>query len=321
MRGFVKDRSRPFAGFDTMNRQPARERPAAPTGLCIGPSGWAYDDWYGPFYPKIRPAGFRPLAFLARYFNAVEVNSSFYRTPSAHTTAAWQRLVPGDFRFAVKLHRSFTHDRATFPERAEIEAFRAALAPLRDAGVLGPVLAQFPWSLRFAPASVAWLERVAAALEGHVLHFEVRHASWAEEEGLAALRRLGGYCNIDQPALRDCLPPSEHVFGDVAYVRLHGRNAANWFAEGRPAFARYDYLYSDAELREWVERLNRIGGAARETYVFTNNHYRGQGPANAVELRALLEGKPQPAPAELVRAFPRLARLATAPAPETLFEL
>lgn len=293
---------------------------AAPrTRLWIGPSGWSYDDWYGVVYPARRPRGFEPLAYIARYFNAVEVNSSFYRMPSARMTAGWPPKTPPVFRFAFKAPQIFTHERGGFPDSSRVAAFVEALRPVRDAGKLGPVLFQFPWSFRFGVDAAQWLRRIADAFRDLDRFVEVRHASWARPEALEVLRAVGGYCNIDQPALRDCLPPTMHVFGRSAYVRLHGRNAGNWFAEGLPPFERYNYLYSESELREWAERIMAASGSAEETYVFANNHYRGQGPANALELRALIEGERVDVPPELVATYPRLAPLASESPPGTLF--
>ncbi len=293
---------------------------AAPAKLWIGPAGWDYPDWGGIVYPAARPRGFKPLAYLARYFNAVEVNSSFYRIPSPRMTAAWPQLVPADFRFAVKLTQVFTHERREFPAPADVRAFCEGVAPLREAGRLGPLLIQFPWSFRCTPEAVEWLKRLAASFAEFERFIEVRHGSWAAPEALETLKETGGYCNIDQPRLRDCLGPTTHVFGRDAYVRLHGRNARNWFAENQPAFERYNYLYSEDELREWVARLNSLCTHAENVYVFANNHYRGQGPVNALELRALLTGQPVVTPPDLLAAYPRLNAIARTGPKRGLFD-
>jgi uncharacterized protein YecE (DUF72 family) len=104
-------------------------------------------------------------------------------------------------------------------------------------------------------------------------------------------------------------------------VRLHGRNAVNWFADNIPTYERYNYLYGEDELREWVGRLNAMGTQAANVYVFANNHYRGQGVTNALELRALLEGSPVAVPEDLLRAYPRLKRIAQPPREPRLFDL
>ena len=288
--------------------------------LWIGPSGWSYGDWHGVVYPRRKPRGFKPLAHLARYFNAVEVNSSFYRIPTPRMTAAWVPQVPAGFRFAFKLTQRFTHQRAAFPEREEVAAFAEGLEPIRDAGLLGPLLIQFPWSFRYTNEAEEWLRRLAEAFPDFDRFIEVRHASWGRPEALDALAEVGGYCNIDQPPLRDCLGPTQHVLGANAYARLHGRNARNWFADNVPTFERYNYLYADNELREWVTRLSAMATQAQNLYVFANNHYRGQGPANALELRALLEGVAVSVPAELLATYPRLDAIARPSGEPGLFD-
>jgi uncharacterized protein YecE (DUF72 family) len=288
--------------------------------LWIGPSGWSYEDWYGIVYPLARPRGFKPLRYLARYVGAIEVNSTFYRIPSPRMTATWPLQVPSDFRFAFKLTQTFTHERTEFPPATDIHDFTAALEPIRAAGLLGPLLIQFPWSFRYTPEAIDWLRRLTDAFPTFERFIEVRHTSWAQPEALADLARFGGYCNIDQPRLHDCLGPTQHVFGRSAYVRLHGRNAKSWFAENRPKYERYDYLYQEDELREWITRINAIREKAESTYVFMNNHYRGQSIVNALELRAMLEGQPVEAPSELVVAYPRLRHIARPPCERGLFD-
>ncbi|MFH1745569.1 MAG: DUF72 domain-containing protein [Planctomycetota bacterium] len=291
-----------------------------PGKLWIGPSGWSYDDWHGVVYPRRKPRGFKPLAYIGRFFNAVEVNSSFYRIPTARMTAGWSALVPVDFRFAIKLNQIFTHQRENFPERESVVAFNKSLEPIRAAGRLGPLLMQFPWSFRYTPESLDWLRRLAEAFPDYERFVEVRHASWARPEALAALREIGGFCNIDQPRLRDCLEPTQHVFGKTAYVRLHGRNAAKWFADDVPSYERYNYLYSEEELSEWGRKIDGIMERADYTYVFMNNHYYGQGPANALELRAKCNRERVAVPPTLLDTYPRLAAIARPPREPGLFD-
>lgn len=292
----------------------------AKSQIWIGVSGWSYPDWAGVVYPRPRPRGFHPLTFVSQMFRAVEVNSSFYAIPHPEHTAGWADRTPADFRFAVKLTRDFTHQRGAFPSAAAAGRFREALRPLADAGKLGPLLIQFPWSFRFGRDALERVERIADAFPDVLRVIEVRHASWSSPKAREQLRRFGAICNIDQPTLRDGLPPTDRADGRLAYVRLHGRNAAMWFAENIPSFERYNYLYSEEELAEWIARLRTIMAESEEVYVFANNHYRGQGVVNALELRAMLEGVAIRAPHGLRTAYPRLHRFAAPPAQRGLFD-
>jgi uncharacterized protein YecE (DUF72 family) len=278
--------------------------------LWIGPAGWSYDDWHGIVYPQSKPRGFKPLAYLARYFNCIEVNSTFYRIPPARMTAAWPPQTPDEFRFTFKLPQVFTHQREEYPAANDVRAFKEALRPIGEAGKLGPILVQFPWSFKYSQAALDWLARLADSFSEFDRFIEVRHRSWSQPAALEQVARLGGLCNIDQPQFGECLGPSEHVLGRDAYVRLHGRNFKAWFAKDVPRWERYNYLYTEEELTEWVQRLDRMAERAGNVYAIMNNHYRGQAPANALELRALLEGRQVEVPPDLLAAYPRLARLA-----------
>lgn len=277
--------------------------------LWIGPSGWSYPDWYGVVYPSTRPRTFRPLAFISQLFNAVEVNSSFYAIPLPATTASWPPQVGESFRFAFKLPRDFTHENVREPDPQMVQRFREALRPVQESGKLGPVLFQFPWSFHHTSATVERLSRLTEAFADFDRSIEVRHTSWLRPEAQSFLAQVGGICNIDQPLLRACIGPTQTVFGPTAYVRLHGRNKQNWFAENVPSYERYNYLYTDAELREWVARINAMLVQARNVYVFANNHYRGQAVTNALQLRHLLGESNLRAPAGLITTYPHLRAL------------
>ncbi len=282
--------------------------------LYIGPAGWSYPDWEGIVYPAERPARWKPLEFIAEHFDCVEVNSSFYRVPEPQTVRNWVSVVRGveRFRFTAKLWQRFTHERGTAIAKKEVALFRAALHPLAESGRLGALLLQFPWSFRNGGDEREWLEGLAKAFEDYPLVVEVRHSTWEQPGVLERMREMRlNFCNIDQPQLKQCIGPSAHATGPVGYVRFHGRNAKNWFAEeGRDA--RYDYYYSEKELDEWVSRISVLMREAENTYVIANNHFRGQGPANALQLRAKMTKGPVLVPDALRKAFPDLERIAKA---------
>ena len=277
--------------------------------IRFGPAGWDYRDWAGVVYPKPRPKGFDPLRHLATYFDTVEVNTTFYRPAQAKVARDWASRV-GDnagFRFTAKLWRRFTHERTSAFSQVDVDAARAGFDALAEAGRLGAVLVQFPWSFRRTDENREWLEDVLRALDGLPRVVEVRHVSWevpALFEELAA--RGVGFVNVDQPLFGKSIAPSAHVTAPVAYVRVHGRNYKSWFRKSATSAERYDYLYTADELAPWAERIAQMArdARARELYVVTNNHFRGQAPANALMLEAMVKGARVKAPEPLVKSFP-----------------
>jgi len=285
--------------------------------IRVGPAGWSYPDSPGHVYPASVPSRFDALSFLARYFDTIEVNSTFYRPQPARTYASWaKRVAPNPaFRFTVKLWQLFTHEQRG--ERAgagaggewtadDVRTVTEGLEVLRGEGRLGALLAQFPWSFKPDAAGKAHLQRVVEAFRAWPLAVEVRHGRWGRPENLGFLKDLGvGFTNLDQPVIGESLPPTAHATGPVGYVRFHGRNYEHWFAEHEETFQRYDYLYTAAELAPWVERIKQLGArdGVTDVYVISNNHYEGKGPTNALMIRSMLEGRRLKAPPVLFRTY------------------
>jgi uncharacterized protein YecE (DUF72 family) len=288
----------------------------APEHIRVGTAGWSYPDWKGQVYPKPQPRGFDPLTYLAQYFDAVEINSTFYRIPDPKMTRRWvERMAEHPaFRFTAKLWQGFTHEGQASAQ--DETAFRQAMAPLQDAGRLGAVLLQFPYRFHHTPANRRYLRRLAEAFGEYPLVLEIRHRSWDRAEVYGFLEEIGiGFCNIDQPQVSYAIGLTRVVTSPVGYLRLHGRNAAAWFAEGSDAAARYDYRYPTEELQELVEAVEVISQRAREMYLITNNHFRGQAALNALELQHGLRRDLVAVPPALLAAYPDLQRIA-APASE-----
>lgn len=282
--------------------------------IRFGVAGWDYDDWWGPVYPRDRKGkrSFDPLAYLARYFDTIEINSTFYRPPSPRSATSWARRVAENprFRFTAKLYRRFTHERNEAWTTVEADEVRRGFAPLAEAGRLGCVLVQFPWSFKRDAASREWLGDLVGAFGEFPLAIEVRHSSWNVPEFYAALREHGvGAVNIDQPVFHDSITPGTEVTSPVGYVRLHGRNYENWFRDTAESHERYDYLYAKDELNAWLDRIHEVARRAHDTYVITNNHFRGQAPTNALMLKAMA-GEPVDVPHELRHAFGEALRSA-----------
>jgi len=291
--------------------------------IRIGPAGWSYKDWEGTVYPQKPGKNFDPLEYLARYFNTIEVNSSFYRPPTASTTKAWAKRVAGnkEFTFTAKLNRLFTHERGKATAADEKE-FHTGMAPLLKSGKLGALLLQFPWSFKNTEEDRIYLAKLLEKFRSYPLVLEVRHASWNTPAMYEWLQERGvGICNIDQPVFSKSIRPAALTTSLVGYVRLHGRNYQNWFREKAPRDERYNYLYSFDELDPWLKRIKEVAKETRETYVITNNHFRGQAVVNAVEIEAALKEEPVPAPEPLFQVYPRLAESAVKEtAEQTLFD-
>jgi len=305
------------AGEGARRMVPGERKSEAAENVRVGTSGWSYPDWQGRFYPAEKPSSFDDLAYLARSFDCVEVNSSFYRPPNPRHAASWLRRTPPSFEFAFKLHQRFTHERQRPWTRDEVDEYKRGIEPVREAGRLGAILVQFPWSFRADADAFRHLETVRHDFGDLPLVVEVRHVSWLGEEALAAVRDGGfGFADIDQPAGRSAIPPMSLVTGPVGYVRLHGRNREAWFSKDADRDSRYDYLYREEELEEWIGRIHEIARASERTYVFTNNHYRGQAPANALQILSKLRGRRVPVPIAMLEAFPFLQAIAAeGPAP------
>jgi uncharacterized protein YecE (DUF72 family) len=257
--------------------------------IKVGTSGFSYPEWRGPFYPeKLAQQGM--LEFYSHHFSAVEINSTYYHIPSPRNMAGMAKRAEGRVEFSVKVHQDMTHARDKYAEA--LPAFQAALAPLREASALGCVLVQFPFSFKATAGNTDFLRRVATDLALDPVVVEFRHRSWTTEETFGLLQELGvAYCCVDEPRLPNLPQPVARATAPVAYVRFHGRNRQKWWTHAE-AWERYDYLYSEAELLEWVPKIRSLAEAAQKCYAFFNNHARGQAVTNAQMLISLLSREP-----------------------------
>lgn len=252
--------------------------------IRVGPAGWSYSDWEKVVYPP-HGSRFDHLAYLSSFFDTIEINSPFYRIPPPTHARSWLRRVGGnpDFKFTTKIFRGFTHEKATLAA-GDVKAFREYLDPLMEADRLGAVLLQFPWSFKNTPEARVKLVELFEAFEAYPKSLEVRHASFQDPEFFTFLDEHGvGWVNVDQPLFSDSVKPADTVTGPVAYVRFHGRNYEKWFAH-KESWERYNYLYPADELEPWIGRIESMA-QNKDTYVITNNHFRGQAVVNAGDLQ------------------------------------
>ena len=285
----------------------SRSRRARASRIHVGTAGWSYRDWEGVLYPTPHPPGFDPLEYLSRYVDVVEVNSTFYRPVVAGVARRWVERVADNrnFAFTAKLWKRFTHERDAAFTRAEVAEVRRGLQPISHAGKLGALLLQFPWSFRRTDENRQWLDDVTRAFEQFPLVIEVRHTSWSVPAFYDELTERGiGFVNIDQPLFRHSIKPSATTTAPVGYVRIHGRNYREWFRKDAGVEARYDYLYSPAELEPWAKRTIEVADTgAEDVYAIANNHYKAQAAVNAIQLLSMVHDEPMPAPEPLYAAY------------------
>lgn len=286
--------------------------------LRIGTSGWSYPagagTWNGIFYPEKPARSFDELRFYSERFNTVEINSTFYGQPRANVSLSWVKRTPPGFEFAVKLYQKFTHPNLTSDKTpvsdADVSAFKAGIEPLAAGERLGPLLAQFPASFKDSPEARAYVHWLLETFSDYELAVELRHKSWsdhrADVENL--LREFdAAWTQIDEPkfrlSIRQDLKPNVRGF---YYMRLHGRNAAQWWKHAKSE-DRYNYLYSEAELKPIAEAVETARAIVKKQYVYLNNHFAAQAVADAAVLRHMLDEPVEaPMPSELVTRYPML---------------
>ena len=297
----------------------------------IGTSGWSYPErdtgWRGVFYPGKGDE----LEFYSRYFDTVEVNSTFYHPATRKMADSWVRRTPKGFKFSVKLWQKFTHpkmfEEATGAKPAvdseDFNAFRQGFDPIAEAGKLGCLLLQFPPSFHATEQCMEGLERYLSQFRDYPLAVELRHKSWGEKSG--ELKDLFASLDvswvfIDEPKFSSSIEQKLEPAGSTLYVRFHGRNKAKWWTHDE-AWERYDYLYKAQELLPFAEEFQRLitEGLVKRLYIYFNNHAKAQAVANALMLKYQL-GLPIEAevPASLLDTYPDLSDLVGKTAPSAL---
>jgi uncharacterized protein YecE (DUF72 family) len=288
-----------------------------PNKIHIGTSGYYYDDWIGLFNPpKLSAKALRAasqedrhnqdrLRFYQNYFSFVEINHTFYQEPHpGHFYDIEKRSIPG-MMYAVKVYKGISHTR-DFAIPAGKELMRghiAALAPIIETGRLYSLLIQLEDHLYRTTERLDYLLAVAAeAVKRRVdVHIEFRHNSWHTMHTLQSLKDGGvGICNTDLPKIKHVFPLRDYATTDKGYLRYNGRNLDNWYPQARPMTpkeriatrnARYDYLYSPAEMAELVKGQLALRGKTASLAVAFNNHFKIKAVVNAIMNAEMLKNK------------------------------
>lgn len=254
--------------------------------LYFGTSGFSYNDWVGAYYPPQMPRQ-EWLRYYAREFNALELNSTYYAIPQLSVVKNMIARTGEGFLFSVKANQEMTHTRQN--ENTAFVAFVQMLRPFIDAGKLGCVLAQFPYSFGYNQQNQDYVKLFRERMGSLPVVIEFRNAQWIRPEVFDFLHSHNlGFCCVDEPKLPRLLPPLAEVTSPIGYVRFHGRNAAKWW-EHDYAYERYDYTYSTEELTEWIPKIKQIASKAEKTFVFANNHWRGQAITTIRQLRLMTD--------------------------------
>jgi uncharacterized protein YecE (DUF72 family) len=304
-----------------------------PGKILVGTASWSDPGFVERWYPKKMRAGER-LQWYAQHFEMVEVNSTFYSVPEPRMVERWCAATPDDFTFDVKLHQLFsfhsTPARLLPPDlqrRAETNAkgivkstpelqeallgtFLRSMSIFRDARKLGVLLLQL--SPAFSPRKhqLSELRPLIDMLGGYDLAIEFRNRNWAVGGQLESTidfvrKRRAIFVNVDTPASDHFMVmPSdvdEVTNSDVAYLRLHGRNAKGYIT-GKTVAARFDYDYSDDEIAETAQRSTKLAREVRELHVIFNNNNLDYAPRAALRLRKVL-GQIIKTPAQTAELF------------------
>lgn len=277
--------------------------------IHIGIAGWSYPDWIGIVYPNSR---IDQLKFISQFVDCIEINGTFYRPPDEKNSRTWLEKTKGkkDFFFTAKLHRDFTHEGKIDPEL--VESFHKGLHPLLEAGKIKTLLAQFRYDFSDTSQNRRLMSNIVEKFSNAFnLAVEVRHKSWQHQDALKFLEQLGvTVCNLDYPLAYNSFDMQYCTIGKSGYFRLHGRNVEKWFSKNAGRDETYDYFYSETELAQIKERIEKIAAAFEYLTVIANNHYRGAELANALELKVLLTGRQTDIPQSLLKAYPRLSKVA-----------
>jgi len=266
--------------------------------IYIGTSGWSYPKgegtWNGFFYP---PGTKNELEYFSRFFDTVEINSSFYRPPDPAVSAGWVRKTPDKFLFTVKLWQKFTHPKmyreatgeAAAISAADVDLFKNSIEPLVTSHKLGALLAQFPPSFINDAYGKQILRAIMHSFGEYRLAVELRHKSWSDDPATALLLREANACWVqsDEPKFDFSIASEVPVTSELAYFRFHGKNAEMWWKGD--VETRYKYLYSPSEIVELAEKVKAANEKSNRTFAFFNNHWQAFAPRNATDLKRALQ--------------------------------
>jgi len=264
--------------------------------IFVGTSGYVFPDWAGTFYPRGLERDLW-LRYYIEFFSALELNTTFYAIPSLDDMERMASRLPENYHLHIKIPQTLTHHKELTQSEVEhqLKNLSGAVVPLQEKGVVKGFLAQFPISFKNDYSNTEFLKRLLAVLPKPVF-IEFRNAQWLDAKVEKLLNdNNAGWVIPDAPNLQNLTQSKPVMTGDTGYIRLHGRNAKDWYSKAKDK-DRYNYSYPDDELDEIMniaKALIHKGG--KKVYVYFNNCYHGQAAANArmfAEMMGLISKQP-----------------------------
>ena len=247
-----------------------------PAEIYIGTSGYYYRDWKGIFYPEKLPET-KFLEFYSRYFNIIELNTTFYNIPDHHAAL---KMVKYCLKFTIKVPEIFSHQKLL--EEKLLKKFISYTKVFLEHKKFEGLLLQFPYSFKYTEENLAFLKSLLSILNLKTF-VEFRHHSWKNFE-FKNFKIFKVFPDIPyfKEVIKENLNSQEN---DEIYLRLSGRNEEKWF-EHNKAEERYFYRYSDDFLKQLAHKIINLN--AKKVFVLFNNHPQGNAPLNALKLLSFL---------------------------------
>jgi uncharacterized protein YecE (DUF72 family) len=255
--------------------------------ILIGTSGFSYDEWRNEFYPgNLNKSDF--LSFYAEEFKAVELNFSYYKIPEPDQCRKMLEKSAYKIEFIIKAFKGLTHEITDQSISEVLPHFKDSIAPFWDKNRLGTILLQFPQSFHYTPDSRTYLDSLIKRFQPFPVCVEFRQDEWLRNSVYAALQeRNAGFVCVDEPTLKGLLPPVVVRTSNIGYIRFHGRNRSKWYTGDTKD--RYDYLYTEDELKEWLPKIHTLAEQTEKIFIFFNNHKKAQAITNARMMIDLLK--------------------------------
>jgi len=252
----------------------------------IGTSGFSFEDWKGEVYPKnIKNHDMLPFYEKELGFDTLEVNFTYYALPTHKTMESFYRRTSDDFTFFVKGYKGFTHTKKDEGFKGLCNTFREGLKPLGKK--LKGILFQFPYAFKPTEDNIKYLEAIKDEFIDFESVIEFRNEMWLKDRYIDFLKAMSlGICIVDEPKLKGLMPYHPVLTSKTGYFRFHGRNE-NWF--NAPSEVKYDYLYSEEELKGFAPSIRAITEKSYVTFIYFNNCHLGKAVRNAWRLKELLK--------------------------------